>query len=79
MEQKTRGGAQQEVYLVQRMTFSPLAVREIFFAQTGRSGGGPSRGGAEEVQTDAEMEEQEVIECLLEEAEKELDVEIIGG
>lgn len=28
------------MYLVHRITFSPLAVRDIFLAQTGRSGGG---------------------------------------
>ncbi|TNN37689.1 hypothetical protein EYF80_052139 [Liparis tanakae] len=62
----TRGGggqskeeAQQEVYLVHRMTFSPLAVREMFLAQTVRSGGGLGRGGAEEEQTGAEEEEEE--------------------
>lgn len=53
------------MYLVQRMTFSPLAVREMFLAQTGRSGGGLGRGGAEkeerveEVQIEGEMGEVE--------------------
>lgn len=49
------------MYLVHRITFSPLAVREMFLAQTGRSGGGLGRGGAEleEVQMDGELVEEE--------------------
>lgn len=35
--QKMKGG---DRYLVHRITFSPLAVRDIFLAQTGGSGGG---------------------------------------
>lgn len=62
----SKGGrrSREEVYLVQRMTFSPLAVREMFLAQTGRSGGGLGRGGGaeEEAQSDGEMEEEEVME-----------------
>lgn len=52
------------MYLVHRITFSPLAVREMFFAQTGRSEGGLGReGGPEEVvQRDSDIEEKEVME-----------------
>lgn len=51
------------MYLVQRMTFSPLAVREMFLAQTGTSRGGlgRGRGAEEEVPSDGDTEEDEVV------------------
>lgn len=51
-EEREEQEEQEEEHLVHRMTFCPLGVREMFLAQTGKSGGGPGRGGrgAEEVE-----------------------------
>lgn len=62
---------QQEEYLVHRMTFSPLAVREMFLAQTGGSGGGLGRGGAEE-----EVEREEATEVKMEGVTEEVEMEV---
>lgn len=54
-----RWRSREETYLVHRMTFSPLAVSEMFLAQTGTSGGGLGRGGGSGERA-PEGEEEEV-------------------
>lgn len=67
------------MYLVQRMTFSPLAVREMFLAQTGTSRGGlgRGRGAEEEVPSDGDTEEEVVTE--VEAVEEVQGLEAVGS
>lgn len=54
-----------DMYLVHRITFSPLAVREIFLAQTGGSGGGLGRRGGGGEDTGRQREEEVKAVCTI--------------